>query len=107
MKNSVSSNINFKNFSLKIKNLKITQNFKLIVNKDNKLLESLTNSYRYSYTKKIISKYKKNSHFTIIGMGGSILGSEAIYDFLKHKIKKKFNFISNLNNTLNSLKKKL
>ena len=29
-------------------------------------------------------------------MGGSILGSEAIYDFLNHKIKKKFEFYNNL-----------
>ena len=29
-------------------------------------------------------------------MGGSILGAEAIYDFLKHKIKKKFFFFDNL-----------
>ena len=32
-------------------------------------------------------------------MGGSSLGSHAIYDFLKHKIKKNFFFVSNLNNT--------
>ena len=30
-------------------------------------------------------------------MGGSIVGTEAIYSFLGHKIKKKFNFINNLN----------
>ena len=30
-------------------------------------------------------------------MGGSVLGSKAIYSFLKYKIKKKFNFIDNLN----------
>ena len=30
--------------------------------------------------------------------GGSILGSKAIYNFLNHKIKKKFSFIDNLNN---------
>ena len=29
-------------------------------------------------------------------MGGSILGTEAIYDFLKFKIKKKINFYNNL-----------
>ena len=29
-------------------------------------------------------------------MGGSSLGSQAIYDFLKHKIKKNFVFINNL-----------
>ena len=31
-------------------------------------------------------------------MGGSTLGSEAIYNFLKKKIRKKFLFIDNINN---------
>ena len=31
-------------------------------------------------------------------MGGSTLGAQAIYAFLKHKIKKKFKFIDNLQN---------
>jgi len=39
-------------------------------------------------------------------MGGSSLGSHAIYDFLKHKINKKFFFISNLNNKKKFPKKK-
>ena len=29
-------------------------------------------------------------------MGGSSLGTQAIYDFLKHKIKKNFEFLDNL-----------
>ena len=33
-------------------------------------------------------------------MGGSILGTEAIYDFLKFKIKKKIKFFNNLNNQI-------
>ena len=39
-------------------------------------------------------------------MGGSSLGSHAIYDFLRYKIKKNFFFVSNLNNTKNFPKKK-
>ena len=38
-------------------------------------------------------------------MGGSILGAEAIYQFLKHKIKKKFIFINNLNPKIKNKKK--
>ena len=39
-------------------------------------------------------------------MGGSILGAKAIYDFLKHKTKKNFIFIDNLDeNYLKSIKK--
>ncbi len=70
------------------------------------LLESLTNKFKYSYDKKIINKYKKFKFFNIIGMGGSILGSETIYDFLKFKIKKEFTFIDNLQtDKLNNIKK--
>ena len=39
-------------------------------------------------------------------MGGSALGSQAIYDFLRHKIDKEFFFISNLNSKKNFPKKK-
>ena len=40
-------------------------------------------------------------------MGGSILGTQAIYDFLRHKIKRKFEFINNLDSSLkNKIKKK-
>ena len=38
-------------------------------------------------------------------MGGSSLGAKAIYDFLKHKIKKNFKFIDNLNNNSSKEKK--
>jgi len=38
-------------------------------------------------------------------MGGSILGAEAIYQFLKHKIKKNFFFLNNLEKKFNLLKK--
>ena len=33
-------------------------------------------------------------------MGGSILGTEAIHDILKSKIKKKIKFFNNLNNQI-------
>ena len=39
-------------------------------------------------------------------MGGSILGSKAIYQFLSHKIKKNFFFVDNLRTTLDLHKKK-
>ena len=55
----------------------------------------MRNSYKDSFTKKNISKYKKYSNIVLIGMGGSILGAKAIYNFLEHKIKKNFYFIDN------------
>ena len=39
-------------------------------------------------------------------MGGSILGAEAIYNFLKFKIKKKFIFFNNLKSEINKKDKK-
>ena len=39
-------------------------------------------------------------------MGGSTLGSQAIYDFLRKKIKKKFHFIDNLHSKLKSFSNK-
>ena len=39
--------------------------------------------------KKDLDKFKKFKTISIIGMGGSILGAESIYQFLKDKIKKK------------------
>ena len=53
--------------------------------------------YKYSFEKNYIKKFKNNSNFRIIGMGGSSLGTKAIYDFLKDKISKNFEFIDNLN----------
>ena len=39
-------------------------------------------------------------------MGGSSLGSQAIYDFMKHKIKKKFIFFDNLDLSNKKIKTK-
>jgi len=87
----------FKNF-LNIKNnKKIKKDLKDLLKEQPKFLETLKPTYRYSYSKRIIRNYKKFSNIRIIGMGGSILGSEAIYDFLKPKIKKKITFVDNLN----------
>ena len=87
----------FKNF-LNIKNNKIIKKDFLNLLKDQPtFFETLKPNYKYSYSKKIISKYKKFSNIRIIGIGGSILGTEAIYDFLKKKIKKKLTFVNNLN----------
>ena len=87
----------FNNF-LNIKNSKtIKKDFLNLLKKQPQLFETLKPTYKYSYSKKKISKYKKFSNIRVIGMGGSILGTEAIYDFLKKKIKKKIIFVNNLN----------
>ncbi len=102
----LTSDIKFKNFN--IKNIKKFKNF----NKENwfkkiKLLESFNTNYKYSYSKDQIKKIKKIKNFRLIGMGGSTLGAETIYQFLNHKIKKKFTFINNLNPKMNNKEKKI
>jgi glucose-6-phosphate isomerase len=89
-------NIIFKNFKIKKNNNKIQKDLNLLLKEKNTIIETLGTSYRYSYSKKIISKLQKYTYLKIIGMGGSTLGTQAIHDFLKHKIKKNFFFIDNL-----------
>tara|TARA_Y100001936_G_scaffold128486_1_gene125660 strand:+ start:3101 stop:4267 length:1167 start_codon:yes stop_codon:yes gene_type:complete len=103
-----SKNITFINFkNKKIKNIKAkTNNLKKYEwLKNYPLLKSFTKSFKYSYSKKDINKYKFYKDFRLIGMGGSILGTEAIYQFLRHKIKKNFYFHNNLIPQIKSLKK--
>ena len=100
-------NIKIKNFN---KN-KSQKKFKILLDKiiyeNNHIIKSLRNTYKDAWDFKKIKKYKKFSHVTLIGMGGSIMGSRSIYSFLKDKIKKKFYFIDNFeNNKIEEIKKK-
>ena len=45
---------------------------------------------------KDLNKFKRFNTVVVIGMGGSILGAEAIYHFFKKKIKKEFLFLNNI-----------
>ena len=99
--------ISFVNFKKKNKSLKLRRNLQSIINDKNEILNSLSTNYRDSYKKNLVTKHKVFSNFTVIGMGGSILGTQSIYEFLKHKIKKNFLFIDNLQNTLSQVKKKM
>jgi glucose-6-phosphate isomerase len=87
-----------KEFSRDIYKKKISKIIKEVLNENSQTIKSLSKGYKYSYNKKQLSKYKQSLNFRVIGMGGSILGTQAIYNFLKHKIKKKFTFVNNLQN---------
>ena len=102
----LTSGINFVNFktSIKIKSLK--KKFTSLINEKNEIIKSLSKNYKDSYKKNNIIKYKKNSEFRVIGIGGSSLGIQAIYNFLKHKVKNKFIFIDNLISEKKKYKKK-
>ncbi len=105
----LTKNINFKNFSYKKKNntINILNDIKkrYFLGKE-KLLLTLSDQYKYSFNLKKISKQKKFQICRIIGMGGSSLGAEAIYNFLKFKVKKKFIFFNNLRSGINKKAKK-
>ena len=92
----LTKNVKFKSFKHYGKNNKIKKIIDSNWFKKIKLIKSLDVNFKYSYSKKDLKKYKRFNQFRVIGMGGSILGSEAIYQFLRHKIKKKFIFINNL-----------
>ena len=104
-----SKNIIFKNFQQK-KNIKEKKKKNNILKKElitsDLLLNSFNKNYKYSYKKKILNKYENFDIINLIGMGGSILGTEAVYDFLKFKIKKKINFYNDLDSKINFKNKK-
>ena len=88
--------INFKKIKKKIFKSKLKKFKKINFVAEYPLLETLTKKYKYCYSKADIKKFKKNLTIRLIGMGGSILGAETIYQFLNHKVKKKFIFLNNL-----------
>jgi glucose-6-phosphate isomerase len=103
----LTKNICFKNFKLKKNNKKIKRDFKKLLAENNEILKSLSTGYKNSFNKSFISRFKKFSNIRIIGMGGSTLGTQSIYDFLKIKIKKNFFFNNDLQLKVDSLVKKI
>jgi glucose-6-phosphate isomerase len=117
---------------LKIKdNIKITNNIgKIFLNKNTskknhskifKIIDKIKNDidikdnplhffskqFQSYNNKKELNKFKKFKTIIVVGMGGSILGLEAIYSFLKLKINKEVIFLDNLDtNKINRIFKK-
>ena len=91
-----SKNIDFQNFKIKKSTKKIKKKLDEILKNHDQVIKSLSKNYKNSYNQKSLNKYKNSSNYRIIGIGGSILGAKAIYNFLKYKIKKNFLFVDNL-----------
>ena len=73
----------------------------------NKTLNVLDNNFKFNFKVKDLKKFKKFNNVILIGMGGSILGAEAIYNFFELKTKKNFYFMNDLDeNKITILKKK-
>lgn len=98
----LTKNIKFENFKIKKNSKQIKKDLKNILLNRNAVLNSLSTNYKNSYNKKIILKFKKFSNIRIIGMGGSILGTEAIFYFLKNRIKKNLFFFNNLQSKMDT-----
>ena len=56
----------------------------------------LSENFRLNFKIRDLEKFKKYQNIAIIGMGGSVLGSNAIFKFLENKIKKKLFFFDNI-----------
>ena len=93
--------------SKKTNNIFIKKIKEIIINKKKDLYKSFLPKTKYSFRYRDLIKFKKYKTIILIGMGGSIMGSKAIYSFLRKKIKKKLIFIDNLDLELvNNIKKK-
>ncbi len=92
----ITNGIDFRNFAIN-KNSKLIKSYlRQLLKKKNQVIQSLSINYKDSFKIKNIKKYKNFQNLRVIGMGGSSLGSEAIYDFLRKKIKKNFSFVDDL-----------
>ena len=92
----LTKNIKFKNFNKKKKDIKVKNDLILYLKKDTEIAKSLSSKYKNNYKKGLVNSLKKFKKVKVIGMGGSILGAQSIYEFLKHKVKKNFSFVDNL-----------
>ena len=116
MKNFILKNfINESHFKLKkkISVKKFSNNIKKIlkqINIESNVFFSLNKKFSYSFKLNEIKKYKKFKNIVLIGMGGSILGAEAIHCWFRNKLKRNFLFIDDINNEkikeFNLIKKK-
>jgi glucose-6-phosphate isomerase len=98
---SITNTIQKKHFDKqKIKKIskKYKKHFDEIQNeiKSKNTLHVLNNDFRFNFKISELNKFKKFKTIAVIGMGGSILGLEAIYNFLEKKIKKKIYFFDDI-----------
>ena len=71
---------------------KVFKKIRTQINEKNNTLSVLNKNFKFNFDFKNLIKFKKFKTLVIIGMGGSILGSQAMYFFLKDKIKKSLFF---------------
>ena len=74
--------INLNSFNIKKNEKTIQKKLKFLIKEKNQLNQSLSQTYQDKYD---LKKIKGEKNFRLIGMGGSVLGSQAIFNFLKKK----------------------
>ena len=103
----INNNFSFKNsFNQKIfskkRSIKLSKRFTAINNELKKeinlkkTINVLNSNFKFNFKKTDLRRFYKFKNIAIIGMGGSILGTEAIYNFLKNKIKKRIYFFDDI-----------
>ena len=102
----LTSGINFFNFKKKVKNKNIKKHLIDLINKNSPIIQSLSKNYKDKFDKSFLNKIKKKKNYRLLGMGGSTLGSQAIYQFFGNSVKNNFEFIDNLQSKKNFNKKK-
>ncbi len=75
---------------------RIIKNINVNIDTSRNTFHSLSKKFKLNFEIKDLDKFKKFQTIVLIGMGGSILGSESIYHFFKDKIKKTFLFFDNI-----------
>ena len=103
----LTGSIKFKNFNKKNYENKIKNYLKKLLSNKNEIIKSLSKEYPNKYNLNNLKKITKNNEIRLIGMGGSVLGAQAIYEFLNDKVKKKFSFLNDLDVSNISNKKKV
>ena len=86
---------NFKNLNKKKINQLIKKTIKS-TEKAHNVFHSFSRNFKLNFSQSELNKYKKFKRVIIIGFGGSILGTQAINNFLKKQTNKDLIFINNM-----------
>ena len=82
-------------FDLFSKNFKkIERDIKKDLDNNNRTLNILSKNYKFNFNLNDLKRFNKYKTIVIIGMGGSILGAESLYNFFENRIKKKVYFLT-------------
>ena len=98
LKTNIQNNYLNNNFSktLSKQYIKKFSEIKNDVSDEKKTLNVLNKRFKFNFNLNDIKRFKKFKTMVVIGMGGSILGTEAIFNFFQNNIKKKIYFFDDI-----------